>query len=93
MSAGCPRCTLDPANANRYAYAACDPINLFDPLGLLTENCAWSLVGFGVGLVGLVASAGSIPVTRPVGVSATIALSAAISGSAIGGVFVVTGCP
>ena len=29
---------LDRANANRYAYAANDPISLSDPLGLITED-------------------------------------------------------
>ena len=29
---------LDPANANRYAYAANDPVNNSDPLGLLTDD-------------------------------------------------------
>ena len=33
---------LDPANANRYAYAANDPINNSDPLGLAVD---WALVG------------------------------------------------
>lgn len=30
---------LDPANGNRYAYAAGDPINGLDPAGLLTGAC------------------------------------------------------
>lgn len=41
---------LDPANANRYAYAANDPINNADPLGLATtEKLFGELIGTAVG--------------------------------------------
>lgn len=36
---------LDPANANRYAYAGCDPINNTDPTGLLTCSEAFAVGG------------------------------------------------
>ncbi|WP_092384419.1 RHS repeat domain-containing protein [Curtobacterium sp. YR515] len=63
---------LDPANGNRYAYAASDPINGYDPTGQLTSTqigCGLAFVGvatiFGVlagavvgGLVASVAVAG-----------------------------------
>lgn len=55
---------LDPANANRYAYAGCDPINNADPTGRLTTACFNALstllasgVLTGLSLAGVVASA------------------------------------
>jgi RHS repeat-associated protein len=39
---------LDPHNANRYAYAADDPINLSDPTGLV---CAYDVAAAGAGIV------------------------------------------
>ncbi|MFD0791178.1 RHS repeat-associated core domain-containing protein [Microbacterium insulae] len=35
---------LDPNNANRYAYAGCDPINNTDPTGNISSSCAWDLI-------------------------------------------------
>lgn len=40
---------LDPANANRYAYAANDPINNADPLGLWIGDLAGEVIGTAVG--------------------------------------------
>ena len=47
---------LDPANANRYAYAGNDPVNNFDPLGLLARaqaEFAGSVVAAFIGVVGV----------------------------------------
>ncbi|MEN0083186.1 MAG: RHS repeat-associated core domain-containing protein [Leifsonia sp.] len=51
---------LDPANANRYAFAGGDPVNVSDPSGLLDDassmligaatEAAFDLVGFGLGV-------------------------------------------
>lgn len=48
---------LDPANANRYAYATSDPINNSDPLGLATGTCVAAAVGVGATLVAAGAAA------------------------------------
>lgn len=64
---------LDPANANRYAFAANDPINNSDPLGLFTN-------GDGIGGIAAGAAAGVLSVGL-VGVKSTpggLAASAAI---------------
>lgn len=50
---------LNPANANRYAYAANNPINYADPTGLLT-GADWGCIG---STVGFIASIGSIILT------------------------------
>ena len=47
---------LDPANANRYAYAGCDPINNADPTGRATDSqCATAMFWAGVGLAVMIA--------------------------------------
>ena len=45
---------LDPANANRYAFAANDPINLSDPTGRELTKCDvfGNAIGFGLGTLG-----------------------------------------
>lgn len=48
---------LDPTNANRYAYAGCDPINLSDPTGEATSVSAGCWVAY-AGIV--LATAGAI---------------------------------
>ena len=46
---------LDPANANRYAYAAGDPINGSDPTGQINNtDCALAGAGLALATVGLV---------------------------------------
>lgn len=48
---------LDPANANRHAYAGDDPINNLDLLGLYSErSCGIALAAGGVGTVTLLLS-------------------------------------
>jgi len=47
---------LDAANANRYAYAADDPINGFDPTGTSAILCGASILALvygGVGFIGV----------------------------------------
>lgn len=43
---------LDPANANRYAFTGCDPVNGSDPSG---RDCASSILVNGIAFVGGVA--------------------------------------
>ncbi|MCR2826704.1 RHS repeat-associated core domain-containing protein [Microbacterium sp. zg.Y909] len=69
---------LDPTNANRYAYAGCDPINNSDPTGrcTLTEALsvtadAGTVAGLATGAVALFVGA-FVPVSAPVGAAATL---------------------
>lgn len=60
---------LDPANANRYAYAGCDPINNADPTGRATDSqCATAMFWAGVGLAVMIISLIGFP-SSLVGVS------------------------
>ncbi|MHA7178462.1 RHS repeat-associated core domain-containing protein [Arthrobacter sp. Sr24] len=77
---------LDPANANRYAYAANDPINNTDPLGRLTffQQAAAALAGITV-----TAAVGAIPGVGPAfaaaaGGCAVNAVAAAFDGGSAG---------
>ncbi|MCC3279648.1 hypothetical protein LJ754_10855 [Arthrobacter sp. zg-Y40] len=83
---------LDPANANRYAYSANDPINNSDPLGLLAGECAFSQGALLVSAAAIVFSAASIPVTGPIGAGAAINLSLALIGGAAAGTSTVVAC-
>lgn len=71
---------LDPANANRYAFAANDPINNSDPLGLATTGEA---IGGAVGLVaGAAFLAGCVGATLGIGCAVAVgAVSGALGGS------------
>jgi len=68
---------LDPTNANRYAYAGCDPINNTDPTGKCTILEALDAAVTVGSATGLVTAAGSaivgafVPVSLPVGALVT----------------------
>lgn len=72
---------LDPANANRYAYAANDPVNLSDPTGLDAFGCFidwFGLTGGGVGFgIGVLAA--------PLTVGGSVALSITGAGVVLAG--------
>lgn len=75
---------LDPANGNRYTYAAGDPVNNLDPTGLITETCLETLGGgffAQAALLGLLFTLGSL--TTP------LLIAVAIVG-ALGAIFTVT---
>jgi RHS repeat-associated protein len=38
---------IDPVNANRYAYAGCDPINMADPTGQAPNGCNIGMLAIG----------------------------------------------
>ena len=57
---------LDPANANRYAFAANDPINNSDPLGLFSTGDAVGGIG-GTVLTGGIGVAATAAKSTPVG--------------------------
>lgn len=59
---------LDPANANRHAYAADDPTNGFDPTGTLALKCYLQALGIPAGAVGLIIAAALA--SGPVGIIA-----------------------
>ena len=44
---------LDPANANRYAYAGDDPINGSDPTGRYLSQCQSQAINLAIGAIGL----------------------------------------
>ena len=68
---------LDPANANRYAFAANDPINNSDPLGLATGNISGKLCIFLCASIGLSQDdTGAYAITGSFGVGPELAGSA-----------------
>jgi RHS repeat-associated protein len=78
---------LDPANANRYAYAGCDPINNSDPTGLDTLSCGFAIFLLVAGGIGLVSSLYTLIVGSPTVVGgiigalgATVAIGLAVVG-------------
>lgn len=62
---------LDPKNANRYAYAGCDPINNMDPMGQAVSQCGFNWFLVGIEATGIVSSVSTLAtagaVTGPVG--------------------------
>lgn len=77
---------LDPNNANRYAYAGCNPVNYVDPRGQAT--CGEALFFGAVGLIGLAAS-GFALVTMGAGtpVAAAVWTVVGFQASAMGGLY------
>lgn len=72
---------MDPANANRYAYAGGDPVNNFDPTGLYgIEGAIGDLIGFGVSALIAVPAA---MLLAPAGIAMVAAIAAS---GCIGGV-------
>lgn len=77
---------LDPLNANRYAYAANDPINNSDPLGLFSLGDAVGAV------IGIGAAAGGIALGCAATAGVVCALGVAVGfGAAFGAVGGLTG--
>ncbi|MEC5182548.1 RHS repeat-associated core domain-containing protein [Arthrobacter sp. CG_A4] len=83
---------LNPANANRYAFAANDPINNSDPLGLDAGGCFLGWLGLTAGVVGIIGAAATIPVTGPVGFWSVWGLGSAIVGASAGGAGIIHQC-
>jgi RHS repeat-associated protein len=84
---------LDPGNANRYGFAALDPINLSDPTGR-NAACTGAIIGEVVGVATFAVSVGTfVTLTGPVGVAAgaTAAGAALVEGAAVGALIGVVG--
>lgn len=75
---------LDPANANRYQYAASDPVNHADPTGQFSIGNFLQGVGAAIGAVGLGITAFSLApaCTTIIGCAPTIVAGGAAIGSA-----------
>ena len=86
---------LDPANANRYAYAGDDPINGSDPSGNLSKAAQCSIAVAAIGLiigVLVVATFGSFAAMAATGAAAATVTSAGdVTGLLVGFGIGVTG--
>lgn len=54
---------LDPANANRYSYAANNPVNFTDPTGTVSLACVGTLLGLAGATFGVAAAIVAAPAT------------------------------
>ncbi len=61
---------LDPSNANRYAYAANNPVNYVDPTGRISASAVLSAVGFTASVIGLAATGLGAPLAAGAALSA-----------------------
>jgi RHS repeat-associated protein len=83
---------LDPTNANRYQYAADNPINLTDPTGGLSWTCYGGLFWAGVGAFGLGVALGSAIATSGLDLPAAVAIGRASFSLMGGGITVARQC-
>jgi uncharacterized protein RhaS with RHS repeats len=61
---------LDPSNANRYAYAANNPVNYVDPTGRISASGVLSAVGLTASVIGLAATGLGAPLAAGAALSA-----------------------
>jgi RHS repeat-associated protein len=71
---------LDPANANRYAYAGDDPVNNIDPSGQYLSACTTQAINLAIGAIvlgigyGGALAAVAAGITAPAGIAAIVTL-------------------